>query len=71
MEKVRNFLRNYLESKKFFSKSKVFVFSWGRENFQKVKNFQRNYFESGENFSLNFRIFFESENISLNFRIQT
>jgi len=31
MEKVRNFLRNYLESEKFFSKFSYFL---GRENFQ-------------------------------------
>ncbi len=58
MEKVRNFLRNYLESEKFFSKSKFsYRIFLGKGKFSKVKNFLRNYFESGENFSLNFRIF--------------
>ena len=52
MEKVRNFLRNYLESEKFFSKFSYFL---ERENFQNLK------VRIPENFSLNFR-FFESEN---------
>jgi len=46
MEKVRNFLRNYLESEKFFSKFSYFL---GRENFQNIKvTFQR--------FSFNLRL---------------
>ncbi len=48
MEKVRNFLRNYLESEKFFSKFSYFL---GRENFQNIK-----VPKSVKNFSLNFRI---------------
>jgi len=38
MEKVRNFLRNYLESEKFFSKFSYFLERKRRKNFPKPKS---------------------------------
>jgi hypothetical protein len=56
MEKVRNFLRNYLESEKFFSKFSYFLGEGKIFKSKKIFN-EIILILKVENFSLNFRIF--------------